>query len=99
MMNEDSPVDERPPNIRRMWLRRVLEVILFFVLWVPIVLSAIHNIQEQTGRGHDQPWDSIGATLRGWGLWLAGVFIWYVLVSGIGRFILKKLGLIGRAEE
>jgi hypothetical protein len=61
---------------------------------MPIVLSGIHNIQEQFGKGYGEPWDSIGAKLSGWGLWLVGVFIWYVLVSGIGRFILKKLGLL-----
>lgn len=98
-MNQE-PVTNRPEGTktRRIWLRRVLEVILFCVLWIPIVLSGIHNIQEQIGKGQGELWDSIGAKLSGWGLWLVGAFIWYVLVSGLGRFILKKLGLLSRHD-
>jgi hypothetical protein len=81
-------------NTGKIWLGRVLEVILFCILWIPIVLSGINNIREQIGKGYGASSDSIGAKLSGWGLWLAGVFIWYMIVSGVGRFILKKLGLL-----
>lgn len=69
-------------------------MILFCVLWIPIVLSGIDNFREQVGKGHGEAWNSVGAKLSGWGLWLGGVVIWYVLVSGVGRFFLKKLGLL-----
>jgi hypothetical protein len=94
-MNRE-PVTNRPEstNTRRIWLRRVLEAILFCVLWIPIVLSGIENIREQTGKGYGEPWNTIGAKLAGWGFWLVGIFLWYVLVSVIGRFILKKLGFL-----
>ena len=86
-------------NTPRIWLRRVLEVILFCALWVPIILTGIHNIREQIGKGGGPPWETVSDKLSGWGLWLAGVFIWYMLVSGIGRFALKKLGLLNSADQ
>lgn len=54
----------------------------------------MQNIQEQRGDRLGQPWDSVGAKLSGWGLWLVVVFIWFVVVNGIGRLVLKKLGLL-----
>ena len=63
-------------NTHGIWLRRVLEVILFCALWVPIVLSGIHNVREQIGKGYGPPWDSVWDKLSGGGLWLVGVFIW-----------------------
>lgn len=82
----------------RIWLRRILEVILFCILWVPIVLTGLQNIQEQRGGGHGQPWDSVGAKLSGWGLWLVVMLIWFVVVNAIGQLIVKKLGLL-KPEE
>ena len=69
-------------------IRRALEVVLFLVLWVPIVVTGIRNFQESQG-------SSFAEKSSGWGLWLVGIFIWYVLVGGIGRFVLKKFGLLG----
>ncbi len=96
-----EPVTNEPENTKasKKWLRRLLETILFCVLWIPIVLSGIKNVREQFGKGYGEPWDTIGAKLSGWGLWLAGVFIWYVLVSSIGGFILRKLGLLKRTDS
>ena len=81
-------------SARKVWLRRALEVILFCVLWIPIVLTGTANVREQIGKGYGEQWNSVGDKLIGWGGWLAGAFIWYVLVSAIGGFILKKLGLL-----
>jgi hypothetical protein len=92
----NQSTNEKPS---RVWLRRILEVILFCILWIPIVLSGIDNIREQIGGGQGGQWNSIGAKVSGWLLWLVGVFIWYVVISAIGRFILKKLGLLKSAEE
>jgi hypothetical protein len=78
-------------SARKIWLQRVIELILFCVLWIPIVLTGISNLRE--------PWNSVGDKVSGWGLWLAGAFIWYVLMSCIGRFILKKLGLFPDEES
>ncbi len=35
----------------KIWLRRFLEVIFFCVLWIPIILTGIGNIRQQTGYG------------------------------------------------
>jgi hypothetical protein len=86
-------------NTRRVWLRRILEVILFCALWVPIALSGIHNFREQIGKGYGAPSSSVWDKLSGWGLWLAGAFIWYFVVSAIGRFVLTKLGFLKSADE
>jgi hypothetical protein len=81
-------------NGGKVWLRRTTEVLLFCILWIPIVLSAVHNIFEHFGKGAAEPWNNVGSKLSGWGLWLAGAFIWYVLISWAGSFILKKFELM-----
>ena len=82
----------------KIWCRRFLEVIFFCVLWIPVVLTGIGNIREQTGHGHGEAWNTIGAKLSGWGLWLVGVVIWYIFISAIGSLILQKLRLRSRQD-
>ncbi len=60
------------------------QVVLMCVLWIPIAVSGIDNVLEQLGFGHGTRWDSLNASLFGWGMWLVGCFLWYMIIGYIG---------------
>ena len=67
--------------------KKIAEVALLCVLWIPIVLSGIENLREQLGYGWGTRWDSWSAILVGWGVWLAGCYVWYCIIGFVGTKI------------
>lgn len=66
------------------------EIALLYLLWIPILLTGRQNCTDQFGYGVGPSLNSSQAIMVGWGMWVVGVYLWFVLVRQIGRWLVQK---------